>query len=100
MALLRFPSLTDVPSADRERLWEEASRPKGFLAPRLLYLTLLPSMLFCFWLGWTLYEFWGALIVGGLGTILAAYAHALFRIFIIKRRVIKRLQSSKANLRV
>ena len=97
MSPFKFPDLGGIPFAERERLWREASEPQGCLAPRMLYLTLIPSMLFSFWVGWALYEFWGALVVGGFGTMFAMYIHGVLRVFVIKRRVLMRWQTDPSN---
>jgi hypothetical protein len=90
MDLFRVPELRDLPIEERNRLWAKAmaaSRESRWLAPRMIYVTLIPTMLGSFFVGWLLYEALGAMVLGGLGTAFGMWLHGLIRTQIVRKQL-------------
>jgi hypothetical protein len=90
MDLFRIPELDDLPIKERNRLWGKAiatSGQSGWLAPRMIYVTLIPTMLGACFVGWLLYGGLGASISGGLGTAFGMWLHGFIRVQILRKHL-------------
>jgi uncharacterized membrane protein len=53
----------------------------------MIYVTLIPTMLGSYFVGWLLYEALGAMVLGGLGTAFGMWLHGLIRAQIVRKQL-------------